>query len=90
MAPIPGIIIPGARVKDLHPRSPCQRVVEGVVHLPFLESRVTTDQRVVAKQGIQEVESAERAGVYAHHLNQAKDTNTKLRQQLSNAPQAKR
>ena len=31
-APIPGTIVPGARGKDLHPRSPCQRVVEGVVH----------------------------------------------------------
>jgi hypothetical protein len=37
---------------------------------------VTTDQRVVAKQDIQEVESAKRAGApYAHHRNQAKDTN---------------
>jgi hypothetical protein len=34
---------------------------------------VTTDQRVVAKQEIQEVESAKRAGApYAHHRNQAK------------------
>jgi hypothetical protein len=33
---------------------------------------VTTDQRVVAKQEIQEVESAKRAGApYAHHRNQA-------------------
>jgi hypothetical protein len=48
---------------------------------------VTTDQRVVAKQEIQEVESAKRAGApYAHHRDQAKDTNTKLRQQLTNAP----
>jgi hypothetical protein len=40
---------------------------------------VTTDQRVVAKQEIQEVESAKRAGEpYAHHRNQAKDTNMKL------------
>ena len=45
---------------------------------------MTTDQRVVAKQEIQEVESAKRAGApYAHHRNQAKDTNTKLRRQLS-------
>ena len=57
----------------------------------FQGSRVTTDQRVVAKQEIQEVESAKRAGVpYAHHRNQAKDTNTKLRQKLANAPRAKR
>jgi hypothetical protein len=28
MAPIPGTIIPGARGKDLHPRSSCQRVEE--------------------------------------------------------------
>jgi hypothetical protein len=42
---------------------------------------VTTEQRVVAKQEIQEVESAKRGGPpYAHHRNQAKDTNTKLRQ----------
>jgi hypothetical protein len=76
----PGIIIPGARGKDLHPRSSCQRVVEGAVHLLFPGSRVTTDQRVVAKLDIQEVESAKRAGApYAHHHNQAKDTNTKLR-----------
>ena len=27
-APIPGIVIPGARGKDLHPRSSCQRVEE--------------------------------------------------------------
>ena len=47
-APIPGIIIPGARGKDLHPRSSCQRVVEGVVHLPFPGSRVTTDQRAIS------------------------------------------
>ena len=48
---------------------------------------MTTDQRVVAKQDIQEVESAKRAGApYAHHRNQARDTNTKLRQQLANAP----
>ena len=36
----------------------------------FPGSRVTTDQRVVAKQEIQEVESAKRAGApyaYAHH-----------------------
>jgi hypothetical protein len=40
---------------------------------------VTTDQRVVAKQEIQEVESAKRAGEpYAHHRYQARDTNTKL------------
>jgi hypothetical protein len=45
----------------------------------FPGSRVTTDQRVVAKQEIQEVESAKRAGEpYAHHRNQAKDTNMKL------------
>jgi hypothetical protein len=45
---------------------------------------VTTDQRVVAKQDIQEVESAERAGApYAHHRNQAKDTNMKLRQAVA-------
>jgi hypothetical protein len=37
---------------------------------------VTTDQRVVAKQDIQDAESAKRAGApYAHHRNQAKDTN---------------
>jgi hypothetical protein len=48
---------------------------------------VTTDQRVVAKQVIQEFESAKRAGApYAHHRTEAKDTNTKLRQQLANAP----
>jgi hypothetical protein len=36
---------------------------------------VTTDQRVVAKQEIQEVESAKRAGApYARHRNQAKET----------------
>jgi hypothetical protein len=52
---------------------------------------VTTDQRVVAKQEIQEVESAKRAGAqYAHHRNQARDANTKLRQQLANAPRARR
>jgi hypothetical protein len=46
---------------------------------------VTTDQRVVAKQEIQEVESAKRADPpYARYRNQAKDSNTKLRQQLSN------
>jgi isocitrate dehydrogenase len=46
---------------------------------------VTTDQRVVTKKEIQEVESAKRAGAAnAHYRNQAKDTNTKLRQQLSN------
>jgi hypothetical protein len=46
----------------------------------FPGSRVTTDKRVVAKQEIQEVESAKRAGApYAHHRNQARDTNTKLR-----------
>jgi hypothetical protein len=51
----------------------------------FPGSRVTTDQRVVAKQEIQEVESAKRAGApYAHHRNQAKDTNMKLRQQHAN------
>jgi hypothetical protein len=46
---------------------------------------VSTDvQRVVAKQEIQEVEPAKRAGAqYAHHRNQAKDTNTKLRHQLA-------
>jgi len=55
----------------------------------FPGSRVTTDQRVVAKQGIQEVESAKRAvEPYARHRNQAKDTNMKLRQQLTNAPRA--
>jgi hypothetical protein len=33
---------------------------------------VTTDQRVVAKQEIQKVESVKRAGApYAHHRNQA-------------------
>jgi hypothetical protein len=50
----------------------------------FPGSRVTTDQCVVAKQEIQEVESAKRAGApYEHHHRyQAKDTNTKLRQQL--------
>ena len=33
---------------------------------------MTTDQRVVAKQEIQEVESAKRSGApYAHHRNQA-------------------
>jgi hypothetical protein len=43
---------------------------------------VTTDQRVVAKQEIQEVESAKRAGApYAHHRNQAKDTNTMFKWQ---------
>jgi hypothetical protein len=52
---------------------------------------VTTDQRVVAKQEIQEVESAKRAGApYAHHRNQAREANTKLRQQLANAPRARR
>ena len=52
---------------------------------------MTTDQGVVAKQEIQEVESAKRAGApYAHHRIQAKETNTKLRQNLSNAPRAKR
>ena len=51
----------------------------------FPGSRMTTDQRVVAKQEIQEVESAKRAGApYAHHRNQARDANTKLRQQLAN------
>ena len=46
----------------------------------FLGSRVTTDQRVVAKQEIQEVEAAKRAGApYAHHRYRARDTNTKLR-----------
>jgi hypothetical protein len=49
-APIAGIIIPGARGKDLNPRSSCKRVVERVVHLIFPGSRVTTDQHVVAKQ----------------------------------------
>ena len=79
-------MISGARGKDFHPRSPCQRVVEGVVYLLFSGSRVTTDQRVVAKQEIQEVESAKRAGAsYAHHRNQEKDTNMKLRQKLANA-----
>ena len=44
----------------------------------FPGSRVTTDQRVVAKQEIQEVESAKRAGSpYAHHRYQARDTNAK-------------
>ena len=43
----------------------------------FPGSRVTTDQRVVAKQEIQEVESAKRAGApYAHHRYQARDTNS--------------
>jgi hypothetical protein len=52
---------------------------------------VTTDQRVVAKQDIQEVESAKRAGApYSHHRNQAKDKNIKLQQKLSNAPRARR
>ena len=52
---------------------------------------MTTDQRVVAKQDIQEVKSAKRAGApYAHHRNQARDANTKLRQQLANAPRARR
>jgi hypothetical protein len=47
----------------------------------FPGSRVTTDQRVGANQEIQEIESAKRAGApYAHHRNQAKDANTKLRQ----------
>jgi hypothetical protein len=80
-APIPGIAIPGARGKDLRPRS---RVGVGVVHLFFFPgSRVTTDQRVVAKQEIQEAESAKRAGVpYSHHRNQAKDTNTILGEHL--------
>ena len=56
----------------------------------FPGSRMTTDQRVVAKQEIQEIESAKRAGApYAHHRYQAKDTNTKLRQQLANAPRAR-
>jgi hypothetical protein len=51
---------------------------------------VTNDQRVVAKQDIQEVESAKRAGAScAHHRNQAKNTNMKLRQQLANAPRAR-
>ena len=41
---------------------------------------LTTDQRGVAKQEIQEVESAKRAGApYAHHRYQARDTNIKLR-----------
>jgi hypothetical protein len=41
----------------------------------------------VAKQDIQEVESAKRAGApYSHHRNQAKGTIMKLRQQLANAP----
>ena len=45
----------------------------------FPGSRVTTDQRVVAKQEIQEVEPAKRAGTpYSHHRYQARDTNTKL------------
>ena len=40
---------------------------------------MTTDERVVTKQEIQEVESAKQAGVpYAHHRYQARDTNTKL------------
>jgi hypothetical protein len=39
----------------------------------FPGSRVTTDQRVVAKREIQEVEPAKRAGApYAHHRNQKK------------------
>ena len=44
----------------------------GCCHLLFFPgSRLTTDQRVVAKQEIQEVESAKRAGApYAHHRNQ--------------------
>jgi hypothetical protein len=57
----------------------------------FPGSRVTTDQRAVAKQEIQDAEQAKRAGApYAHHRNQAKDTNTKLRQKLANAPRARR
>jgi hypothetical protein len=41
---------------------------------------LTTDQRVVAKQEIQEVESAKRAGApYAYQRYQARDANTKLR-----------
>jgi hypothetical protein len=43
-APIPGIIIPGARGKDFHPRSSCQLVAEGVVHLLFF-SGVQGDHR---------------------------------------------
>ena len=47
----------------------------------FPGSRVTTDQRVVAKQEIQEAVSAKRAGApYSHHRYQARDTNTKLDQ----------
>jgi hypothetical protein len=42
---------------------------------------VTTDQRVVAKQEIQEIESAKQAGApYSHNRYQASDTNTKLRE----------
>jgi hypothetical protein len=52
---------------------------------------VTTDQRVVAKQEMQEVESANRAGApYAHHHYQVRDKNIKLLQQLANAPRARR
>ena len=41
---------------------------------------MTTDQRVVAKREIQEVESAKRAGApYAHHRYQARDTNSILK-----------
>jgi|AntAceMinimDraft_5_1070358.scaffolds.fasta_scaffold56741_3 hypothetical protein len=47
----------------------------------FPGSRVTTDQRVVGKQEIQEAESAKRAGApYAHHRYQARETNKKLKQ----------
>jgi len=52
---------------------------------------MTTDQRVVAKQDIQEVESTKRAAAsYAHHRYQAKDANMKLRQKIANAPRARR
>ena len=51
----------------------------------FPGSRVTTNQRVVAKQEIQEVESAKRAGApYAHHRYQARDTNTKRVEEFKN------
>ena len=53
-------IIPAARGKDLHPRSSSTSRRMSICLFPG--SRVTTDQRVVAKQGIQEVESAKRAG----------------------------
>jgi dihydroxyacetone kinase len=42
-APIPGIIIPGARGIELHSRSSCQRVAEGTVQL--LLSEIQVDRR---------------------------------------------